>query len=134
MTLLAQSTAAAPVSFAAFVALVMVGSLLIGICGTFLTLFITRREVEQRASEYERRLDALEADSAEMKDEIKADALAVRAEIRAVNAAIHESELRLAAAGEKRASDIHSRFNLLIEGLSELRGEVHASARSNSPR
>lgn len=116
----AQSSVLSPtaIGLAVVAASVVTGSL-----GTVLTLFITRREVEQRATEFERRLDQLEQ-----------EAETGREQLQAVRRDIHESELRLAAAGEKRAADIHSRFNLLIEGLSELRGEVHASARSNSPR
>lgn len=111
--LLAQSTLA--VSPVAIGVAVIAASVVTGGLGTVLTLFITRREVEQRAVEFERRLEQLEL-----------EAETGREQLQAVRRDIHESELRLAAAGEQRAKDIHDRFNLVVERLSELRGEVHA--------
>lgn len=110
--LLSQSAALSPTAIGLAVIAV---SVVTGGLGTVLTLFITRREVEQRATEFERRLDQLEL-----------EAETGRMQLQAVRRDIHESELRLAAAAEKRAADIHDRLNLVVERLSELRGEVHA--------
>ena len=95
---------------------VVAGSFLVSAVSGVFALFITRREQEAHKAEVNRRLDVVEQEFR-----------TIRSDIQFARDEIHESERRLAESGEHRAEAIHKRFNDVIGGISELRGQVNAS-------
>lgn len=110
-----QSQAQASTS-PAFLGLLVVGLVaLVGLGSAILAMFFTRREHEAHKEEVNRRVTAVEQTVAGLDKKITD-----------CGNAVHDSELRLAAAGEHRAEALHIRFNEVLEGLAELRGRVNS--------
>jgi len=97
---------------------VVVGSLLLSALSAVLTMFLTRREHVAHKEEVDRRLGIIETQFKTLQEENAV----IREEI-------HKAERRLADAGEHRAEAIHTRFNTVLERLSEVRGEMNAANR-----
>lgn len=100
----------------AFLGLLVVGLVaLVGLGSAILAMFFTRREHEAHKEEVDRRVSAVEATVESLGKQITE-----------CGQAIHDSERRLAAAGEHRAEALHNRFNDVLAGLSKVQGRLDA--------
>lgn len=99
-------------------------AVLVGLGSSILATFFTRREHEAHKEEVNRRILVVEQTVKSLDGKI--------AEVRKE---IHDSELRLAEAGEHRAESLHNRFNesnerftAVMTALGELRGSLNAKS------
>lgn len=72
-----------------------------------------------------RRLEALEADLAQMRDERRAAAANLEQKLERVSAEIPEMERRLNVANEARLEKVHYRINEILGEVREIRGELN---------
>jgi len=72
-----------------------------------------------------RRIEAIEAELNELRNERRESAAKLEQKIESVSREIPEMERRLNAANEARLEKVHNRINEVLGEVRELRGEVH---------
>mgnify|MGYP000973262910 FL=1 len=75
--------------------------------------FVTREELERDRRALIDRVSRIES-----------DVTSLTAELARWRQELHQTELRINAAGEDRASKIHDRINVVLEAVAELRGKT----------